>query len=188
MGVREDMHVHTHILHYNWWKSPNQANIFQRHPYLEVGSKMPAEFQFGVKICALMCYSTLSPPWLDEYCAAHHQTHREKPPRGQWREGREGGAKWGKYQGEKLCRSMKNCSGILPPQLAVWEADLISGESIWLELWEITLLNITLVTAVETCSDGGSVQRLWYFILAIYAFKDISMPVTVLRLARQLVW
>lgn len=37
-------------------------------------------------------------------------------------------------QGEMLCRSMKNCTGILPPQLTVWEADLISGESIRLEL------------------------------------------------------
>lgn len=40
----------------------------------------------------------------------------------------------GNYQGGKLCRSMKNCTGILPPQLAVWEADLISGESVRLEL------------------------------------------------------
>lgn len=51
---------------------------------------------------------------------------------GRWlgRAEREGG----NYQGGKLCRSMKNCTGILPPQLAVWEADLISGESVRLEL------------------------------------------------------
>lgn len=45
-----------------------------------------------------------------------------------------GGEGWvragGNCQEEKLCRSMKNCTGILPPQLTVWEADLISGESI----------------------------------------------------------
>ena len=49
--------------------------------------------------------------------------------------GRGGGSRaGGNYQGEKLCRSMKNCTGILPPQLTNWEADLISGESIRLEL------------------------------------------------------
>lgn len=113
------------------------------------------------------------------------------PPRGQrrgGREGREGGRSknGGNIREEKLCRSMKNCSGILPPQLAVWEADLISGESIWLELWEITLLSVTSVTTVETCPDGGgeSLQRLWYFILAICAFKDISTPVTVLKICQ----
>ena len=40
----------------------------------------------------------------------------------------------GTVREKKLCRSMKNCTGILPPQLTVWEADLISGESIRLEL------------------------------------------------------
>lgn len=134
---------------------------------------MPAEFQFGVKICVNVLFRTFF-HWLDEYCAAHHQTQREKSPRGQWRDGREEQNR-GKYQGEKLCRSMKNCSGILLPQLTVWEADLISGESIWLELWEITLLKITLVTAVGTfCSRGGSVVlRLCYFVLVTYTFKEM---------------
>lgn len=70
-----------------------------------------------------------------------------------------GGEGWvragGNCQEEMLCRSMKNCTGILPPQLTVWEADLISGESIWLELWEITLPKITSVTAVGTLSSQG---------------------------------
>lgn len=52
---------------------------------------------------------------------------------------------------------MKNCTGILPPQLTVLEADLISGESIRLELWEITLLKITLVTAAGAPDPGASV-------------------------------
>lgn len=51
---------------------------------------------------------------------------------GQWRKRRRGEGR--NCQGEMVCRSMKNCTGILPPQRTVWEADLISGESIRLEL------------------------------------------------------
>lgn len=75
-------------------------------------------------------------------------------------------------QGEMLCRSMKNCTGILPPQLTVWEADLISGESIRLELWEITLPKITLVTAVETlCSQGDLYIEIYAVYFLIYILK-----------------
>lgn len=166
---------------------PNQGNIFGRHTDLRLslmlnyisrkpGCKLSGEFQFLVSIHFFFLSSFLgglmffSPPvfffplggWDDEYCVAHHQTHREKPRRsGQRRGGREGGREGGaeregrNCQGEMLCRSMKNCTGILPPQLTVWEADLISGGSIRLELWEITLPKITLVTAVGSlCSQG----------------------------------
>lgn len=64
--------------------------------------------------------------------------HTGRSPRDQGNGGKGGWAgrsrARGNYQGAKLCRSMKNCTGILPPQLTVWEADLISGESIRLEL------------------------------------------------------
>lgn len=81
--------MHTHIFHYNWWQSPNQANIFQMHAYQEVGSKMPAEFQFGLKICALMCYSTLSPLTWWILCRSSSNTQGEAPERAMER--REGG-------------------------------------------------------------------------------------------------
>lgn len=158
---------------------PNQAIIFWRHTdsrlslmlnYIsgKPGSKPPGKFQFLVQIYIFsffpfiwvnVLFSTRFfflqfAGWDDEYCAAHHLKHREKPQRsGQWRGGRCRAG--GNCQGEMLCRSMKNCTGILPPQLTVWEADLISSESIRLELWEITLPKITLVTTVESlCSQG----------------------------------
>lgn len=54
-----------------------------------------------------------------------------RSPADQGNGGEGGGADpTGNCQGEMLCRSMKNCTGILPPQLIVSETDLISGESI----------------------------------------------------------
>lgn len=87
------------------------------------------------------------------------------------REGRVGG----RTIREMLCRSMKNCSGILPSQLTFWEADLISSESIWLELWEITLLKITLVTAVETlCSQRDLYVEFYVVYWLMYPLKNKS--------------
>lgn len=88
-------------------------------------------------------------------CSSSSKTQGEAPEIRPMEE-REGWVRaGGNCQEEMLCRSMKNCTGILPPQLTVWEADLISGESIWLELWEITLPKITSVTAVGTLSSQG---------------------------------
>lgn len=57
--------------------------------------------------------------------------HAERSPRDEGSEGEGGGDVGRSCHGEMLCRSIKNCTGILPPQLT---ADLISGESIRLEL------------------------------------------------------
>lgn len=148
-------------------------------------SKLPAKFPFLVCVCiylfffllflffsgGLMFYSPLGSFSTSEAEMMNivpliiKRTGRSPRDQGNGG-GREGGCAGGNCQGEMLCRSMKNCTGILPPQLTVWEADLISGESIRLELWEITLPKITLVAAVETlCPQGGSIHRDLYSIL-----------------------
>lgn len=76
-------------------------------------------------MCVNVLFHTFSSDLMNIVPLIIKHTQGEAPERAT--EGREGGRS---QTGEKLCRSMKNCSGILPPQLAVWEADLISGESI----------------------------------------------------------
>ncbi len=172
---------------------PNQANIFWRHTdsrlsvmlnYIsgKPGSKPPGKFQFLVEIFffsdGLMLYSLLvffsavrRLRWWILCCSSSNAQGETPEIRANGGEGgrcRAGGS----CQGEMLCRSMKNCTGILPPQLTVWEADLISGESIRLELWEITLPKITLVTAVETlCSQGDLYIEIYTVYWLIYTLK-----------------
>lgn len=91
-------------------------------------------------------------------CCSSSNVQGEAPEIGAGKGRGGGGCRSGReLSGRMLCRSMKNCTGILPPQLTVLEADLISAESIRLELWEITLLKITLVTSVEAPDPCGSI-------------------------------
>lgn len=110
----------TPISHHHWWKLPNPRYLIKRTffgdtqirdclwcliTFLESrGANCLANSNFWCKNIyffflfsgGLMFYSPLAfflqfRGWDDEYCAAHHQTQREKPQRsGQWRGG-EGG-------------------------------------------------------------------------------------------------
>lgn len=146
-----------------WRRTDSRLSLMLNYISGKPGSKPPGKFQFfGVEIFfssffrgGLMFYSPLvfffsssSPPpvrrlrwWI--LCCSSSNAEGEAPEIRAMEGGGERRRRCGageNCQGEMLCRSMKNCTGILPPQLTVWEADLISGESIRLELWEITLL------------------------------------------------